>query len=268
MLTICILVAADPVLEAAVGMKESGTRNEETASLVVIDPEEIVLRLAEYTGSDIRTFGSAAPEETEVFYVCYPEDYEYETDIQDDGNDESTVEYEGTPDMSEAEETEEPEYGESTEECDAELTLSEKKELILNELTENGSYTFIWYDTEITISYSDYLYLCKLVQRETVGEDLEGRMMVANVVMNRVRSKSFPNTVLGVIKQPYQFSPVTSGTINTATPDETTIDAVLSVLAGMDYSQGALYFKMRDYYSASFEGMYVLFTHGCHTFYK
>lgn len=60
-------------------------------------------------------------------------------------------------------------------------------------------------------SASDAAMLAALIQCEAGGESYEGKLAVGSVVMNRVRSSYFPNTVAGVIYQSGQFSPVASG---------------------------------------------------------
>lgn len=89
-----------------------------------------------------------------------------------------------------------------------------------------------------------------IVEAESGGEDIYGRMLVANVVLNRVLSNEFPDTVKEVVFQnngkTYQFSPVRSGgRYYTVTVSETTKAAVARVLSGEDYSDGALYFFAR-----------------------
>lgn len=60
-------------------------------------------------------------------------------------------------------------------------------------------------------SAEDLELLAAIIQCEADGEPYEGKLAVGSVVMNRVASSSFPNTVMGVIYQPGQFSPVASG---------------------------------------------------------
>ena len=64
---------------------------------------------------------------------------------------------------------------------------------------------------------------------------------VSNVVLNRVRSSSFPNTVSGVIYQKNAFACVSNGSINN-TPDSSSIRAALDALNGWDPTGGCLYF--------------------------
>ena len=82
----------------------------------------------------------------------------------------------------------------------------------------------------------EYQVLLKIVEAEAGCEDTEGRMLVANVVMNRVRNGYFPNTVTEVVYQRQdgtaQFSPVSDGRIDTVNVSQGTIDAVARVMNG------------------------------------
>ncbi len=128
----------------------------------------------------------------------------------------------------------------------------------------------------IDLSDADYIALLKIVEAEASGEDIMGRMLVANVVMNRVRSSKFPNSVEAVVYQreggKAQFSPVATGKIDRVTVSEGTIEAVERVLCGEDESQGALYFVSRTYASPEnlqwFErNLTMLFAYHGHEFY-
>lgn len=96
------------------------------------------------------------------------------------------------------------------------------------------------------ITAEDYDALLRIVESEASGEDETGRLLVANVVLNRVRSAAFPNTVTEVVYQTRngkaQFSPVHTGKIARVTVSDTTRAAVARALAGEDVSEGALYF--------------------------
>jgi N-acetylmuramoyl-L-alanine amidase len=113
----------------------------------------------------------------------------------------------------------------------------------------------------------------RLVQCEAKGEDTVGKILVANVVINRVNSKKFPNTVSGVINAKKQFAPVTSGIINTCTVSNDTKDAVARALSGEDYSDGALFFISRKNCSSSSASWFdrnltKVVEHGGHEFFK
>lgn len=126
------------------------------------------------------------------------------------------------------------------------------------------------------LSQADYEALLKIVQAEAGTEDEKGKMLVAGVVLNRVNSRSFPNTVTEVVMQNkngvYQFSPVGAGTYQTIKVTQGTIDAVERVLKGEDCTEGALYFVSRK--SANPEKvkwfdtrLTKLFEHGGHEFF-
>ena len=92
---------------------------------------------------------------------------------------------------------------------------------------------------------ADQVYwLARIISAEARGESMDGKLAVGNVVMNRVRSSSFPNTIYGVIfdtKYGVQFSPVANGTIyNTPTVDS--IIAAKMCLEGYSLSSDILYF--------------------------
>ena len=88
---------------------------------------------------------------------------------------------------------------------------------------------------------SDHRLLSKLVYAEARGETYKGQVAVAAVVLNRVSSAFFPNTVSGVIYQSGAFSCVSNGSIN-ATPDASCIRAALDALNGWDPTGGCLYY--------------------------
>ena len=118
----------------------------------------------------------------------------------------------------------------------------------------------------------EYQVLLKIVEAEAGCEDTEGRMLVANVVMNRVRNWYFPNTVTEVVYQRQdgtaQFSPVSDGRIDTVNVSQGTIDAVARVMNGEDISQGALFFRSVRSRSGWFDQkLSRVLEHGNHIFY-
>lgn len=119
--------------------------------------------------------------------------------------------------------------------------------------------------------------LCRIVEAEAGTEDEEGRMLVANVVLNRVESRRFPDTVKGVVFQQKggvcQFSPIATGSYYRVKVSEKTRKAVEKALRGEDTSRGALFFVNR--YATKAENMSwfdtrctFLFTHGRHDFFS
>lgn len=98
---------------------------------------------------------------------------------------------------------------------------------------------------KISLSDKDYDVLLRIVQAEAGNCDETGKLLVANVILNRMESEKFPDTVSGVVYQKCQFSPVSNGTINTCKVTEETVEAVERALEGEDLSEGALYFMNR-----------------------
>ena len=90
-------------------------------------------------------------------------------------------------------------------------------------------------------SSSDINLLAKCVYAEARGEPYTGQVAVAAVVLNRVKSASFPNTISGVIYQPYAFTSVSDGQIN-YTPNQSAINAAKDAMNGWDPSYGCLYY--------------------------
>ncbi len=85
--------------------------------------------------------------------------------------------------------------------------------------------------------------LARLINGEARGESYEGQVAVGAVVLNRVESAEFPNTISGVIYQKGQFSCVTDGNFNKAIdPDSTVYKAAKEAMNGVDPTGGALFF--------------------------
>ena len=100
------------------------------------------------------------------------------------------------------------------------------------------------------LSDKDYDALLRIVEAEAGGEDQDGKLLVANVVLNRVNSELFPDTVFQVVMQKEQgiaqFSPTVDGRYQNVRVSEDTVAAVERALYGEDISQGALYFCARE----------------------
>lgn len=92
-----------------------------------------------------------------------------------------------------------------------------------------------------TYSDADVLLLARLIYGEARGESYVGQVAVGAVVLNRIKSASFPNTMSGVIYQKYAFTAVDDGQIN-LTPNETAKKAARDAMNGWDPSYGALYY--------------------------
>ncbi|MED3936630.1 cell wall hydrolase [Priestia megaterium] len=97
----------------------------------------------------------------------------------------------------------------------------------------------------VSISASEKDLLARLVEAEAKGESYEGKVGVATVVLNRVDSPKFPDTVTGVIKQvvgkAYAFSPVQNGSINKPASEDSK-KAVEQALTRKDRLDDSIYF--------------------------
>lgn len=128
-------------------------------------------------------------------------------------------------------------------------------------------------DMDIKVTDKEYEILCKIVEAEAGDQDVYGRILVVNVILNRVNyKKEFPFDIEGVVFMKNQFSPITNGAYDRAKPDEITKEAVKRALQGEDYSDGALYFIQRSCASKSgaayFDTLKFVLKYGCHEFYK
>lgn len=120
------------------------------------------------------------------------------------------------------------------------------------QLIEEASYEPVAvYESPFTAySDEDYDALLRIVEAEATSEDMIGKIMVANVVINRVNSSGFPGSLYDVIHQQteggvYQFSPIKDGRYFTVPVTDSTVEAVSRALSGEDYSNGALFFVAR-----------------------
>lgn len=146
-------------------------------------------------------------------------------------------------------------------------TISEQRVLIKNKMTR---------ENEIKVTQSEYDNLLRIVEAEAGGEDLIGKMLVANVVLNRVKNEKFPDTINEVIFQENngvaQFSPVSDGRFYSVEISQQTVEAVNKVLQGEDNSMGALYFAARKSANEKYmqwfdENLNRLFAYGGHEFF-
>ena len=131
--------------------------------------------------------------------------------------------------------------------------------------------------TPLIITEEDKEVLLRIVEAEATAEDVKGRMLVANVILNRVLSSKFPDNITDVVFQnngkTYQFSPIKDGRYWSVTVSDLTREAVERVLNGEDYSQGALYFAARKLANPNNMSWFDreltrLFRYGVHEFFK
>lgn len=134
----------------------------------------------------------------------------------------------------------------------------------------------VYGQTVVALDAKNYQVLLRIVEAEASGEGVEGKKLVANVILNRVNHPSFPNTVEEVVFQKSggsaQFSPTIDGRFESVVISDETVEAVDMVLAGADNSQGALFFSARskadpDNMSWFDKNLKWLFVYGGHEFY-
>ena len=138
-------------------------------------------------------------------------------------------------------------------------------------------YTMLERKPEHKLSEEDYEILLRIVEAEAGCEDIKGKMLVAGVIMNRVESSLFPDTVKEVVFQREngvaQFSPISDGRYETVRVSEETREAVKRVLYGEDITRGALYFAARKYADPERMNWFdnsltLLFSYGGHEFFS
>jgi len=117
----------------------------------------------------------------------------------------------------------------------------------------------------------EVFWLARIIHAESSGEPLLGKIAVGNVVLNRVRSREYPNTIYGVIfdrKYGVQFSPILNGSIYNQPSYQSRLAAMIC-LEGFDTSQGALFFLRPELSTSSWipKTRQYAFTVGKHDFY-
>ena len=129
---------------------------------------------------------------------------------------------------------------------------------------------------KITLNEDEMEVLYRIVEAEATGEDIYGKILVANVVLNRVLASEFPDTVSDVVFQKIgkavQFSPTKDGRYWSVKITDSTKEAVRRALTGEDYSQGALYFFARKLTTKAKANWFdttltKVVQYGCHEFY-
>jgi N-acetylmuramoyl-L-alanine amidase len=92
-------------------------------------------------------------------------------------------------------------------------------------------------------SDSDAQLIARAIHGEARGESYEGQVAVGAVILNRVKSPNFPNTISGVIYQPGAFTAVADGQINIPLPEgSSAVKAARDALNGWDPTNGCIYY--------------------------
>nr|WP_223285124.1 spore cortex-lytic enzyme [Paenibacillus sp. PL91] len=94
---------------------------------------------------------------------------------------------------------------------------------------------------KVSVNKAELDMLAKIIYAEARGESYKGQVAVGAVVMNRMASSGFPNSVKGVIEQPRAFTAVDDGQYKLK-PDKTSYKAAQDAVKGYDPTNGALYY--------------------------
>ena len=112
--------------------------------------------------------------------------------------------------------------------------------ILVNWITKNGSNKVY---ASSSSSASDLQLMARAINGEARGEPYEGQVAVGAVILNRVKSPKFPNTIAGVIYQNSQFSCVKDGQFDVPIDQNSTVyKAAEEAMSGADPTNGALYF--------------------------
>ncbi len=129
------------------------------------------------------------------------------------------------------------------------------------ESIEEETSTLVFSEREIDL-------LLRIGMCEAGGESVECVAHVMRTVLNRVEDDYFPNSIYDVLYQKGQFTPVSSGWINTVQPSEKCHEALEMIKSGWDETQGALYFESCSGSSWHSRNLEYLFACGNMRFYK
>lgn len=136
---------------------------------------------------------------------------------------------------------------------------------------------------DILTTYSDYIEVqtiydvfsvseietfSRIVESEVTGGDFISKVNVANVILNRVKSEQFPNTINEVVFQECQFSPVIDGRFYSVEVSESTILAIEYAYMFEDTTNGALYFESGNNFVHMAYAEYLFTDNVGHHFYK
>ena len=139
---------------------------------------------------------------------------------------------------------------------------TEEQKIQINELSLDEDKE----DDSLNVSMEDYLEFSRLVEAEASSEDLYGKTLVADVVVNRIYSDIFPDTLSEVIHDEGQFDPVDNGYIDYVEPSHDAKCAAMRALKREGNSDGALYFQKSAV--EKWGDKVFLMRYGNHSFYK
>lgn len=113
----------------------------------------------------------------------------------------------------------------------------------------------------------------RIVEAESGDQTIKGRQMLANVILNRMKSEKFPNSVREIVFAGRQFSPVSNGSYYRVKVSSQTKKAVEKALKEKDNTNGALYFMYRAGSDSSNVSWFdreltKICEYGCHEFFR
>lgn len=150
---------------------------------------------------------------------------------------------------------------ETMQECNLYSNSSKSTEMLIEKIEEKAK--------AAGISQEEKQILLKIAMAEAEGEGTSGKAYVMRVVLNRVQSEEFPNTIKKVVFQKNQFSSVKdNGRYWNLEPDEECYEAYNMIENGWDDSEGALYFSRTGSSPWMQENTDFLYEIGNHSFYK
>ena len=122
--------------------------------------------------------------------------------------------------------------------------------------------------SKIKLDEDDEYLLAKIAMAEAEGQSTKGKALVMCVVINRVLSNEFPDSVYDVIYDENQFSPISNGRFDRVEPNKDCYKSLDMIKSGWDESNGALYFESCKGKSWHSENLKFLFKVDEHRFYK
>ena len=159
-------------------------------------------------------------------------------------------------------------------EAEEEAARIAEEERIAAVISRTISGTDISYNSTMSVSNEEIYLLACIIDWEAAYEPYEGKLAVANVVLNRVRSSNYPNSITGVIYQKSQFSGASDGAggpsakfqnrLNSGIRTQECMDAALEALSGKNNIGGYTSFRMVSITNLSAMSDYVII--GGHVF--
>jgi len=125
----------------------------------------------------------------------------------------------------------------------AETDMDERRMNTQEEKQRRTVKTIVRY--RVNLDHGARRILERIVEAESGDQTIKGRQMVANVILNRMKSEKFPNSVREIVFAGRQFSPVSNGSYYRVKVSSQTKKAVEKALKEKDNTNGALYFMYR-----------------------